>query len=37
MEERSKTGSKVVGEIINIVRDEKAWRKEAYWCVTMLL
>ncbi|EAA33024.2 hypothetical protein GE21DRAFT_5572 [Neurospora crassa] len=31
MEERSKTGSKVVGEIINIVRDEKAWRKEAYW------
>nr|AAK07847.1 protein G6G8.9 [Neurospora crassa] len=37
MEERSKTGSKVVGEIINIVRDEKAWRKEAYWYVTLLL
>lgn len=36
MEERSKTGSKVVGEIINIVRDEKAWRKEAYWYVEKL-
>ncbi|KAK4663452.1 hypothetical protein QC763_608490 [Podospora pseudopauciseta] len=23
--------SRVVGEIINIVRDEKAWRKQAYW------
>ncbi|CAP65338.1 uncharacterized protein PODANS_6_8490 [Podospora anserina S mat+] len=24
--------SRVVGEIINIVRDEKEWRKQAYWC-----
>ncbi|KAK4640997.1 hypothetical protein QC761_608490 [Podospora bellae-mahoneyi] len=23
--------SRVVGEIINIVRDEKEWRKQAYW------
>ncbi|KAH6634798.1 hypothetical protein B0J18DRAFT_31146 [Chaetomium sp. MPI-SDFR-AT-0129] len=29
-EERLKT-SKVMGEIINIVRDEKAWRKQPYW------
>ncbi|KAL2019848.1 hypothetical protein VTK56DRAFT_9110 [Thermocarpiscus australiensis] len=24
-------GSKVVGEIVNIVRDEKEWRKQPYW------
>ena len=30
MEERPK-GSRVVGEIVNIVRDEKAWRKQPYW------
>lgn len=29
-EERLKT-SKTMGEIINIVRDEKAWRKLPYW------
>ncbi|KAH6632390.1 hypothetical protein F5144DRAFT_250409 [Chaetomium tenue] len=29
-EERLKT-SKTMGEIINIVRDEKAWRKQPYW------
>jgi probable RNA-binding protein EIF1AD len=25
--------NKLHGEIVNIVRDEKAWRKMAYWCV----
>ena len=25
--------SRVVGEIINVVRDEKAWRKQGYWSV----
>lgn len=25
--------SRVVGEIINVVRDEKQWRKQPYWCV----
>lgn len=30
--ERSKT-SKVAGEIINIVREEKEWRKQPYWHV----
>ncbi|KAJ4289521.1 hypothetical protein N0V88_007004 [Collariella sp. IMI 366227] len=30
-EERAKTGSKVVGDIINIVRDEREWRKRSYW------
>jgi probable RNA-binding protein EIF1AD len=29
-EERLKT-SRVSGEIINIVRDEKEWRKQPYW------
>ncbi len=29
-EERLKT-SRVMGEIINIVRDEKEWRKQPYW------
>jgi probable RNA-binding protein EIF1AD len=24
-------GSKIGGEILNIVRDEHAWRKESYW------
>lgn len=23
--------NKIVGEIVNVVRDEKAWRKEKYW------
>jgi probable RNA-binding protein EIF1AD len=35
-EERLKT-SRVMGEIINIVRDEKEWRKQPYWyalCLT---
>jgi probable RNA-binding protein EIF1AD len=31
MEERLKSGSKVIGEIVNVVRDEKAWRKMGYW------
>lgn len=26
----------VVGEIINIVRDEKVWRKKAYWYACLL-
>ncbi len=28
--------NKLDGEIVNIVRDEKAWRKMAYWYVRML-
>lgn len=32
-EERSKANSKVQGEIINVIRDEKEWRKMPYWCV----
>lgn len=32
-EERTKANSKVDGEIINVVRDEKEWRKMPYWCV----
>lgn len=32
-EERTKANSKVDGEIVNVVRDEKAWRKMPYWCV----
>jgi probable RNA-binding protein EIF1AD len=38
-EERLKT-SRVMGEIINIVRDEKEWRKQPYWyalCLTLWL
>lgn len=31
-EERAKANSKLDGEIINVVRDEKAWRKMPYWC-----
>lgn len=30
-EERTKANSKVDGEIINVVRDEKEWRKMPYW------
>lgn len=26
--------NKLDGEIVNIVRDEKQWRKQAYWSVT---
>jgi probable RNA-binding protein EIF1AD len=26
--------TRAVGEIVNVVRDEKAWRKQSYWCVT---
>lgn len=33
MEERPKE-SRVVGEIVNVVRDEKSWRKKPYWCVS---
>ncbi|KAF6824094.1 eukaryotic translation initiation factor eif1a-like protein [Colletotrichum plurivorum] len=25
---------RVQGEIINVVRDEKAWRRQSYWCVS---
>lgn len=32
-EEQQKANSKYDGEIINVVRDEKAWRKQAYWYV----
>ena len=32
--EERKDSSRVVGEIINVVRDEKLWRKQAYWFVT---
>lgn len=32
-EERAKANSKLDGEIINVVRDEKAWRKMPYWYV----
>lgn len=31
MADRQKSGSRIVGEIVNVVRDEKAWRKMAYW------
>lgn len=27
--------NKIDGEIINVVRDEHVWRKEAYWCVNL--
>lgn len=26
--------NKLGGEIVNVVRDEKQWRKQAYWSVT---
>jgi probable RNA-binding protein EIF1AD len=32
-----KSSSRVVGEIINVVRDEKLWRKQAYWYVVPVL
>jgi len=25
--------NKLAGEIVNVVRDEKQWRKMSYWCV----
>jgi len=31
-EERA-ASTRIVGEIINVVRDEKQWRKQPYWCV----
>jgi probable RNA-binding protein EIF1AD len=30
-----KTSTRVVGEIINVVRDERQWRKQAYWSVVL--
>lgn len=35
-EERTKANSKIDGEIINVVRDEKEWRKMPYWYVGFL-
>lgn len=35
-EERTKANNKVQGEIVNVVRDEKAWRRMSYWCVFSL-
>lgn len=29
--ERKEAGRRVMGEIVNVVRDEKAWRKQKYW------
>lgn len=29
----SRGASRVAGEIINVVRDERAWRKQPYWYV----
>lgn len=29
--------NKLGGEIVNVVRDEKQWRKQAYWSVSRLL
>lgn len=29
--DEDRKGSKVDGEIINVVRDEREWRKQAYW------
>lgn len=34
-EERAKANSKVQGEIVNVVRDEKEWRKMPYWYVEL--
>ncbi|KAF3767109.1 protein G6G8.9 [Cryphonectria parasitica EP155] len=36
-EERSKANSRVQGEIINVVRDEKEWRKMSYWYVREMI
>ncbi len=30
-DEERKTSGKVEGEIVNVVRDEKEWRKKKYW------
>lgn len=30
-------GNKLEGEIVNIVRDEKRWRKEPYWYLSFVL
>ena len=30
-------GNKLDGEIVNVVRDEKQWRKMSYWCVKSML
>lgn len=32
-EERARANAKVQGEIVNVVRDEKEWRKMPYWYV----
>ena len=29
--------NKLNGEIVNVVRDEKEWRKQGYWCVPVNL
>lgn len=29
--EDSKSDGRALGEIVNVVRDEKLWRKQAYW------
>lgn len=29
--QESKEDSRAMGEIVNVVRDEKLWRKQAYW------
>lgn len=26
--------NKIGGEIVNVVRDERQWRREVYWCVS---
>lgn len=26
--------NKIGGEIVNVVRDERRWRREVYWCVS---
>lgn len=28
--------NKIGGEIVNVVRDERRWRRELYWCVFFL-
>lgn len=32
-EDSGQEGSRAVGEIVNVVRDEKVWRKQPYWYV----
>lgn len=29
--------NKIGGEIVNVVRDERRWRRELYWCVFFFL